>query len=192
MTQAGKVTSFVAMLLLGAIATVGSYHRLMPASGTDVPGIPAEGAGIAGAASANTQALGGDTSAAPSGSLTGTWIKERAEKEGGSLPGGGKWLLSVTFREDGRFVWDSKRYGDEDILADESLRGTYSIERGFLIDYIFGDLSPQARQAVPEVFAWWPNKSLGRHTFRVRGDRLILGHDGAKLWMYMTRADGRE
>jgi hypothetical protein len=122
-------------------------------------------------------------------SLIGTWIKERSMKEGGQYPGDNGWHLSVTFADDGRFIWDSQRSSDDHSPVDESVTGTYSIERGFLIAYHFDQPSPVAREVLPEYFAFWPSELTGRQTFKCHGESLILGHDEAKLWFFLKRSD---
>ena len=123
----------------------------------------------------------------PSRNLIGTWSKVRTQQEGGPYPGNENWHLTVTFKENGHFVWDSMRYEDGQNPLDESLQGTYLIERGFLITYKFDEPAPAAQKRLPELFAFWPNKQLGQQTFKFRDDFLILGHDGAKLWMHFKR-----
>lgn len=120
-------------------------------------------------------------------SLLGTWSKVRTQHEDHHYLGDGDWHLSVSFKENGRFIGDSKRYDNKQNPIDESLRGTYLIERGFIIAYKFDKPSPAAQKRLPELFAFWPNKQLGQQTFKFRDDFLILGHDGAKLWFHLKR-----
>jgi len=120
-------------------------------------------------------------------SLLGTWSKVRTQQEGGHYPGDRDWHLSVTFGDNGRFIWDSKRYEDSQDPVDESLKGTYLIERGFIVTYRFAKPSPAAEQSLPELFAFWPNKRLGQQTFRFHDDFLVLVHDGRKLWIHLKR-----
>jgi hypothetical protein len=136
----------------------------------------------------------GDSQALPqhqsrSKKLIGTWTKQRIgaiEPVFQSL-GGDDWHLTVTFTDDGRFVWDSRRPGMEGGMIDDSLTGKYSIERGFLIAYRFDEPSVEALERLTMLFAFWPNQLLGKHTFRFEGDCLILGHDGEKIWFYLKR-----
>ena len=121
--------------------------------------------------------------------LIGTWVKDRIISVENYYPDDINWHLYVTFNEDGGFIWDSKKYGNNKIIEDESLIGKYSIEKGFLINYIFNHPSSEAQHRIPEWFAYWPNKSLGQQTFRFQDDLLVLGHDGAKIWFYMKRKD---
>jgi hypothetical protein len=121
--------------------------------------------------------------------LVGTWKKQWA----GALEGIPRWLsdsdwhLTVKFSDDGRFIWASRRTGSGGSLINDSLTGKYSIEDGFLINYRFDKPSPQALERLPTLFAFWPNQLLGKHTFRFEDDRLVLGHDGAKIWFLLKR-----
>ena len=72
-------------------------------------------------------------------------------------------------------------------IIDDSLTGKYSIESGFLIAYRFDQPSAEALEKLPQLFAFWPNQLLGRHTFEFEDDYLILGHDGEKIWFYLKR-----
>jgi len=133
-----------------------------------------------------------DAQAVPGGKglsrgLVGTWVKEEARQEGQGYAGDEEWRLSVTFRDDGRFVWHSRRRVNSAESVDESLRGTYEIEGGFLVTYLFEAPSKTAEERLPELFAYWPKQLLGQHTFKRRGDTLVLGHDGAKLWIHLQR-----
>jgi len=119
--------------------------------------------------------------------LVGTWLKVRTEQEGGHYDGDDTWQLSVTFDAKGRFFWDSTRYEDGQAPLEESVTGAYVIERGFIITYLFDKPSPTARQRLPELFAFWPNRLRGQQTFRFHNDYLILGHDAQKLWIHLKR-----
>jgi len=121
--------------------------------------------------------------------LIGTWVKERLMREGGDYPGNAGWHLSVTFDDNGQFIWDSKRNREDQTLVDESLTGTYSIERGFLITYKFDEPSSVSQLRLPEYFAFWPSKLTGQQTFKFYNDYLILGHDAYKLWFILKRND---
>ena len=96
--------------------------------------------------------------------------------------------LTVTYTADGRFVWDSRQYAKDGSSIDDSLTGSYSIERGFLIAYHFDKPSPAALLRLPELFAFWPNQLLGKQTFRFQDGHLILGHDGEKIWINLKRS----
>ena len=37
--------------------------------------------------------------------------------------------------------------------------------------------------------AFWPAALKGQQTYHFRDERLILGHDGNKLWFYLERKD---
>ncbi len=124
--------------------------------------------------------------------LVGTWVKQRINAIEPLYPEDIGWHLTVTFSDDGRFIWDSKRYKDDGGIVDESLTGAYTIERGFIIAYKFDKPSPSAQQKLSKLFAFWPNKLLGRQTFRVRDDTLVLGHDGEKLWFHLKRKSNIE
>jgi hypothetical protein len=119
--------------------------------------------------------------------IIGTWVKEKTTKEGADYPVDNDWWLTVTFDNKGRFTWDSKRKLSNGLEIDESLRGTYIIERGFLISYHFDKPSKQALGKIPELFAFWPNKLLGQQTFRFQNDNLTLAHDGGKIWIYLKK-----
>ena len=122
----------------------------------------------------------------PKPGLIGTWTKQHTQEEGHAYPGDTNWDLEVTFRPNGQFVWRSTRT-DGTNRIDESLTGTYSLERGMMIIYRFDKPSNAADKRLAEWFAYWPSKLEGQHTFRFRKDFLILGHDGNKLWFYMKR-----
>jgi len=124
--------------------------------------------------------------------LLGSWVKHHLISVENYYPDNRNWHLYVTFNDDGRFLWDSKRYESGGEIIDESLTGTYSVERGFLIRYKFDQPSAEAQKKLPELFAFWPNKLLGQQTFRFNDDFLSLGHDGAKIWLYLKRKDNVE
>jgi hypothetical protein len=119
--------------------------------------------------------------------LSGSWIKEKTQQEGSEYPGDKDWKLIVTFNDNGRFIWDSKRKESTGKIIDESLTGTYTIEKGFMISYQFDKPSNQALEKLPKLFAFWPNKLLGQQTFRFEDNYLILGYDGSKTWFYLKR-----
>ena len=121
--------------------------------------------------------------------LIGTWKKQQAYAIDQVLEdfNDKEWYLTVSFTDDGRFIWDSKRAGSGDEQINDSLTGNYSIERGFLIAYQFDKPSSEALERLPKLFAFWPNQLLGRHTFRFKEDYLILGHNGEKMWFYFKR-----
>jgi len=75
---------------------------------------------------------------------------------------------------------------------DDSLTGSYSIEKGFLIAYHFDKPSPAALLRLPELFAFWPNQLLGKQTFRFQDGHLILYHDGEKIWINLKRSADAE
>ena len=79
--------------------------------------------------------------------IVGTWVKYRTNTADTRYNADDKWHLSVTFDHDGHFLWDCKQYGDDGKIIDESLKGTYSFERGFLITYKFHKSSPAAQKA---------------------------------------------
>jgi len=122
-------------------------------------------------------------------SLIGTWIKERIQKEDHDFPSEKNWQISVIFKDNGRFIWDFKRKDSENKTINESLTGTYTIEKGFLISFHFDKPSNQALKWLPEFFALWPNKLLGQQTFRFGKNYLRLGNDGHKTWIYLRRKD---
>jgi hypothetical protein len=122
-------------------------------------------------------------------SLIGTWTKEKTYKEGGNYPGDKEWQLEVTFDENGQFIWDSKRKGQDGKTIDESLAGTYTIEKGFLVSYKFDKPTSQASEKIPELFAFWPNQMLGQQTYKFNDEYLILGHDGEKIWISLKKKD---
>lgn len=128
------------------------------------------------------------------GKLVGTWKKQRTCAIDQILQdfNDNDWHLTVRFTEDGRFGWDSERYMKDGKLIDDSLTGTYSIERGFLIDYHFDSPSPAALLRLPELFAFWPNQLLGKQTFRFQDGNLVLGHDGEKIYIDLKRSTGVE
>jgi len=185
------------LIALTAVTGVGWFEGLTShASGLSevLPGVAAESTTNGGPAAAakplegespDAQAVRGGK--ALSQGLLGTWLKEEARQEGHAYPGDEHWRLSVTFRDDGRFVWHSQRRVDDGESVDESLRGTYEIEKGFLVTYLFEAPSKAAEERLPELLAYWPKHLLGQHTFKRRGDTLILGHDGAKLWIHLRR-----
>ena len=121
--------------------------------------------------------------------LIGTWIKQETFSIENHYPNDNNWELKVTFNNNKRFIWDSKRKESDGNTIDESLTGTYTTEQGFLISYTFEKPSNQVLERIPELFAFWPNKLLGQQTFRFDDDYLILGHDGNKLWFYMKRKE---
>ena len=120
-------------------------------------------------------------------SLIGTWIKEYTNLEGGNYPGDKDWELKVTFDENGRFVWDSKRKDQDGNMINGSVSGTYSIENGFTVRYLFDKSSKQSMEKVAELFAFWQNQMLGLQTFKFNDENLVLGHDGHKIWIYLRR-----
>jgi hypothetical protein len=124
--------------------------------------------------------------------ILGTWVKYYTNKEGGQYKADHKLHLFVTFDHDGHFLWDCKQYGDNGQIVDESLTGTYSFERGFLITYKFDKPSPSAQKSLSKFFAFWPNQMKGQQTFKFHDDTLILGHDGKKMWFYLRRKDEAE
>jgi hypothetical protein len=119
--------------------------------------------------------------------LSGSWIKEKTQQEGSEYPGDKDWKLTVTFDDNGRFIWDSKRKESTGKIIDESLTGTYTIEKGFMISYQFDKPSNQALEKLPELFAFWPNKLLGQQTFGFENDYLFLGYDSGKTWFCLKR-----
>jgi len=123
--------------------------------------------------------------------LIGTWAKQQTKAIELVLQdiSDDDWQLTVTFTDDNRFIWDSKRYGEDGKPLNDSLTGSYSIERGFLIAYRFDKPSAEALAQLPWLFAYWPNQSLGKHTFRFEDDYLVLGHDGEKVWFYLKRSE---
>jgi len=123
--------------------------------------------------------------------LIGTWEKQktRAIELAPVNLDDDNWRLTVTFTDDNRFVWDSSRYGRNGKTLNDSLTGSFSIERGFLIAYQFDKPSAEALQRLSQLFAFWPNQLLGKHTFRFEDDYLVLGHDGEKIWFYLKRSD---
>ncbi len=133
--------------------------------------------------------ISGKSNKNQSKSLIGTWIKYKIQQEGHVFPGDKNWQLTVTFDSDGRFTWNSKRKDKSGKTIDESLTGTYTLERGFLVSYHFDKPSNQALIWLPEFFAFWPNQLLGRHTFGFGDDYLCLGNDGHKTWIYLKRND---
>jgi hypothetical protein len=137
--------------------------------------------------SAESQVLVGDSNR--TNRLIGTWMKDHIISVENYYPDDVDWHLNVTFSDDGGFIWDSKKYGNNEIVEDESLKGKYSIERGFLINYVFDKPFSVSESRISEWFSYWPNKSLGQQTFRFQDDFLILGYDGAKIWFYMKRKD---
>jgi len=124
--------------------------------------------------------------------LVGTWLKERTKQEDHRYLEDENWHLSMTFRDDGRFVWNSLRQVHGEEAVDESLTGTYETERGFLVTYLFKAPSRAAEKRLLESFAYWPNQLLGQHTFKLRGDSLVLGHDNRKLWIHLQRESGAD
>ena len=124
--------------------------------------------------------------------IVGTWVKYRTNTADTRYNADDKWHLSVTFDHDGHFLWDCKQYGDDGKIIDESLTGTYSFERGFLITYKFDKSSPAAQKSLPELFAFWPNQMKGQQTFRFHDDTLILGHDANKMWFHLRRKSNVE
>ncbi len=129
-----------------------------------------------------------------SGRLTGTWVKERTQREGGNYPGDTAWALEVTFRKDGRFIWHSTRtdgQGGQQSSLDDSVGGRYSVE-GVTITYNFDPVSPEASKRLPELFAYWPRQRKGQQTIRFREKDLVLVHDGGKLWIYLKRKEKSE
>lgn len=149
--------------------------------------LPESAAEVTDVESTESQVLVGDNNR--TNRLIGTWVKDHIISVENYYPDDSNWHLYLTFSEDGSFIWDSKKYGSDEITVDESLVGKYSIERGFLINYIFDQHSSGTQRRIPEWFAYWPNKSLGQQTFRFQDDFLILGHDGAKIWFYLKRKD---
>jgi hypothetical protein len=119
--------------------------------------------------------------------IIGTWKKEKSMQEGGSYPGDEKWQLSVTFKDDGSFIWNSKRLGNNNELIDEQLTGKYTLEDSYLINYEFNKPSLMAQQKITEYFAYWPNKSLGQQIFAFRDGYLVLSNSGAKLYLMLKR-----
>lgn len=119
--------------------------------------------------------------------LVGTWVKQRINYIESLYPEDIELHLIVTFCDDGRFIWDSKQYKDDGVIIDESLTGTYRIEKGFIIAYEFDKPSQSAQEKLQKFFAFWPNKLLGRQTFKIRDDILVLGHDSEKLWFHLKR-----
>jgi hypothetical protein len=124
--------------------------------------------------------------------IVGTWVKYYTNTEGARYKADDKLHLSVAFDHNGRFLWDCKQYGNDGQIIDESLTGTYSFERGFLITYKFDKPSPSAQKSLPKFFAFWPNQMKGQQTFRFHDDTLILGHDGNKMWFYLRRKSNAE
>ncbi len=122
----------------------------------------------------------------PEFGLTGTWTKQHTQAEDHAYPGDADWNLEVTFRANGQFVWRSSRTEGINTI-DESLTGTYSLERGMMITYRFDKPSTAAGKRLAEWFAFWPSKLEGQQTFRFEKGFLLLGHDGHKLWFYMKR-----
>ncbi|MBN2588291.1 MAG: hypothetical protein JXA96_00385 [Sedimentisphaerales bacterium] len=120
-------------------------------------------------------------------SIIGTWIKESASQEDHDYPGDKDWELTVTFDDNGRFTWDSKRKGQVGNFINNSLSGTYTIENGFMVNYHFDKPSEQALEKIPELFAYWPNKKMGQQTFRFQNDKFILIYDGQKLRISMKK-----
>ncbi len=120
-------------------------------------------------------------------SIIGTWQKESASQEGHNYPGDKDWELKVTFEDNGHFIWDSKRKDQNGNLVDESLSGKYTIEKGFMVNYYFEKPSEKALERLPELFAYWPNKTLGQQTFRFQNGKFLLVHDGGKLWLSMKK-----
>ena len=118
--------------------------------------------------------------------LIGTWAKIRARQEDGALPGDETWQLEVTFSGDGRFVWKSNRTQRDGTKIDDSVTGTWAIRQA-VITYKFDAPSEAARKALPEVFAYWPSTRTGQHTLRFKEGHLVLGNDGAKLWIELSR-----
>lgn len=125
----------------------------------------------------------------PNKSLIGTWIKERTQQEDHEFPDDRNWQLTVTFDENGRFTWNSKRKNQDGKIIDESLTGTYTIERGFLISYHFDKPTKQALEKIPVLFAFWPNQMLGQQHFGFRDNYLSLSHSAAKIWISLKRKE---
>ena len=117
--------------------------------------------------------------------LVGSWVKERTQLEDHAYPGDTNLNLVVTFRAGGHFVWHSTRTEGTNTV-DESITGTYSIDRG-MITFLFHKPSSAARNRLPEWFAFWPSEMKGQQTARFENGALILGHDGDKLWFHMKR-----
>lgn len=122
------------------------------------------------------------------GRLVGSWVKHHTRQEGSAYKSDANWNLTVTFRDNGDFLWQSIRTDGEKV-ADESVKGTYSIKRA-LLTFKFRKPSPAARKRLPEHFAFWPSKLVGQQTYRLQDDYLVLGHDGHKLWHYLKRKNG--
>jgi len=114
-------------------------------------------------------------------SLFGTWIKESASMEGADYPGDKDWELNVTFYENARFTWDSKRKDQNGDIIDESLNGTYSTEQGFMINYHFDKPSDQAMKAINKLFSFWPSQTLGQQVYSVQGNYLRLSYSEGRL-----------
>lgn len=119
--------------------------------------------------------------------LVGSWVKHHAQQEDHAYPGDTNWNLEVTFQANGTFVWNSIRT-QEDATVDQSVTGTYSINRG-MITFLFDKPSGAARKRLSEWFAFWPSKLKGQQTFRFKDEFLVLAHDGNKLWFYFKRKD---
>jgi regulatory protein YycH of two-component signal transduction system YycFG len=121
--------------------------------------------------------------------LIGTWKKQQTYAIAQLLEdfNDNEWHMIVSFTDDGRFIWDSRRTGPGNEQINDSLTGNYSIERGFLIAYQFDKPSSEALERLPMLFAFWPNQLLGKHTFRFKDDYLILGYNGEKRWFYLKR-----
>jgi len=118
--------------------------------------------------------------------LIGTWCKQHTQEEDHDLPGDKDWELNVTFAADGHFVWKSIRGGPDGTKLDDSLTGKW-IVKGRIITYTFDPPSEAALKRISKLFAYWPSKKRGQHTVGYKNGNIVLGHDGAKIWIELKK-----
>ncbi len=131
------------------------------------------------------------------GTIVGVWAKDRATKEGGAYPDDQNWQLTVSFLENGRFIWKSTRTESQEvtdpatgkkstrkIATAHTLQGTYVIEKQVYITFHF-DPVPPADQGELDTFAYWPKGRIGKLLFSMKDGELLLRNEGGKLSMFM-------
>ena len=122
-----------------------------------------------------------------SNSLSGTWIKEKIRQEDHDFPGDENWQITFKFDDNSKFECKLKQKTGDEKYLEETLSGTFKIEKGFLLSYQFNKPSEQAIKMLMEFFAFWPNKLFGQQTFKLDGNSLKLGFDGHKTWIYLKK-----